>query len=407
MNLTNRKTCNIFIIIQLILLLTLCLISCEKASDDSESNSTNNKQNNSNTNSNNQQNESKNNNDLNENTNTANNVENENTNSVNTELNNNTDNDSGNNNLANSNNPTNNNLANSENSNDSGFHDQGTPEKLRQHVEFLAELNPPRSGVNIDSLNIAAEYIFNEFTNAGGEDVQYQEFLVGNKTYKNVRAFFGPETDKIIVVGAHYDAFDPVAGADDNASAVAGLIALSHMVSEITPNHRLEFVAYTLEEPPYYNTENMGSVHHAKYIKNENIEVEIMICLEMIGYYTDEPNSQDYPLDQLLDIYGPVGNFLAIIGKMDQAELIGNVHRLMQGITDLQIEWLPAPDYMQGIDFSDHRSYWAEGYPAVMVTDTGFYRNKNYHTLGDTPDTLDYSRMAMAVKAIFNAVSNY
>jgi hypothetical protein len=131
-----------------------------------------------------------------------------------------------------------------------------------------------------------------------------------------------------------------------------------------------------------------------------------MICLEMIGYYTDLPNSQEYPLMGMASVYGNRGDFIALVGMMGEPTLVRSVKRAMLAAGDLPIVSANAPRSIPGVDFSDHRNYWAFGYPAVMLTDTAFYRNPNYHAPGDTQDTLDYQRMAKLVDQIESAVMN-
>src|SRR5437667_213867 len=171
-----------------------------------------------------------------------------------------------------------------------------------------------------------------------------------------------------------------------------------------TPATRVDLVAFTLEEPPYYDTEWMGSHVHAAALRREGVAVRAMIALEMIGYFSDAPGSQRLPHLLLRVVYPSTGNFVAVIGRLGEAQLARRVKRAMQDATDLDVYSMNAPAWIPGIDFSDHRSYWAQGYPAVMVTDTAFYRNDRYHTPRDTPDTLDYRRMADVVRGVHRAV---
>jgi hypothetical protein len=162
-------------------------------------------------------------------------------------------------------------------------------------------------------------------------------------------------------------------------------------------------VAYTLEEPPYFGSSKMGSAVHAQSLRRAGVKIRAMICLEMIGYYSDRPFSQEYPLHALKLIYPTRGNFLAVVGRGDDVALIRRVKRAMQG-GPLAIRSLNDPLNMTGTDLSDHASYWRQGYPAVMLTDSAFYRNQAYHEAGDTEDRLDYRRMAQVVEAAYQAV---
>ncbi len=217
-------------------------------------------------------------------------------------------------------------------------------------------------------------------------------------------AQFGPDTKERIVVGAHYDAAGPYPGADDNASGVAGLIELAHLLGKATLPLRVELVAFTLEEPPHFATFQMGSAVHAASLKKQGVSVRLMVSLEMIGYFSDASGSQGFPTPALKPFYPSAGNFITIVGKPSEGALVRRVKKAMQAASPLPVYSINAPQTVPGIDFSDHRNYWQAGYPAVMLTDTAFYRNKNYHTEQDTPETLDYRRMALVVEGIYAAV---
>lgn len=281
-------------------------------------------------------------------------------------------------------------------------------ERLYLDVEKLTSINPPRNYNNVESLDKAAEHIFTEFDKLDCS-IERQYFPVGDKEYQNVICSFGDEKAKRIVIGAHYDVDGDQPGADDNASAVAGLLELARLINVNKPNldYRIDFVAYSLEEMPHFKTENMGSAVHAKSLKEENAEVELMICLEMIGYFTEEENSQKYPTSLMKTVYPNRGNFIAVVSKLGQGSITRKVKREMIANSDIEVYSINAPTNLPGIDFSDHQSYWKEGYNAVMVTDTSFFRNPNYHKQTDTIDTLNFDKMAQVVEGIYGAVINY
>ena len=282
-------------------------------------------------------------------------------------------------------------------------------ERLYETVKVLTEIKPARNSYNIPSLEKAAAYIKKEFETLG-LDTEEQKYLTPDKNiYKNIIARYGNKTDEIIVIGAHYDVCGDQDGADDNASAVAGLLEIARLVAELKPDlkYQLEFVAYSLEEPPYFATPYMGSAVHAKNLKDEGIEVKAMICLEMIGYFTDEPKSQTYPISALKVIYPSVGNFIAVVGNFSQGKLTRHMKKYMLQGGNIPVYSINAPKMMTGIDFSDHRNYWALGYPAVMINNTSFYRNKNYHQATDTIDTLDFDKMTEVVKGVYWAIANF
>jgi hypothetical protein len=275
--------------------------------------------------------------------------------------------------------------------------------RLEAHVRQLSEEFHPRNFANSDRLNLAAEYIKTEFSKSGGS-VKEQTFFDEKKEYRNIIVSFGPENGERIIIGAHYDSCFDTPGADDNASGVAGLIELARLFGKEKPSVRIDLVAYTLEEPPFFSTEQMGSFVHAKSLQDENAKVRLMICLEMIGYFSDEKNSQKFPIPGMGLIFPDQGNFISVVGNFTNILTTRKIKRLMDNSTVLPVYSINAPAFLPGIDFSDHKNYWNFGFEAVMITDTAFFRNQNYHTLKDTADTLDYKKMALVVEATFDAV---
>jgi len=280
-----------------------------------------------------------------------------------------------------------------------------TPESLHAHVKTLSVDFAPRSYQNRYHLAQCVAYIREHFQ-AAGATVTVHEYTIDGSTFENVIGTFGPETGRRVIVGAHYDGCDTTPGADDNASGVAGLLALAELLSDDAHRSalRVDLVAYCTEEPPHFGGSDMGSYRHAQWLAEQKVEVAAMICLEMIGYFTDEPESQDYPFAALKLIYPSTGNFIAVVGNTQQRALLTSVKQAMAGATDLPVYSAAIPEMVPGVDFSDHRSYWEFNYPAVMITDMAFYRNKAYHTEADTHDRLDYARMAKVVVGIHEAV---
>jgi len=276
------------------------------------------------------------------------------------------------------------------------------PTRLEAHVRALVSFSP-RNETHPENLDRAAAWISRELQDTGGR-VEDQAFEANGAVYRNVLAHFGPESRERIVVGAHYDAAGPYPGADDNASGIAALIELARLLGETPPSIHVELVAFTLEEPPSFTTPAMGSAVHAASLRKRGISVRAMIALEMIGYFTDAPGSQEYPVSILKLFYPTRGNFIGVVGKLGQGSLVRRVRRAMRRASPLPVHAISAPISLPGVDFSDHRSYWEAGYEAVMITDTAFYRNPNYHAADDTPETLDYARMAMVVEGVYGAV---
>ncbi len=276
------------------------------------------------------------------------------------------------------------------------------PARLRTHVEALAGF-APRDLSHPANLDRAAAYIDAEFRQAGG-DVYQQSYWVERKEFRNVIARFGPESEERVVVGAHYDAFDDYPAADDNASGVAGLIELAYLLGQAKLPLRVELVAYTLEEPPQFRGTLMGSAIHASGLAAGGVRLRAMIGLEMIGFFSDAPGSQQYPVSGLKLLYPDSGNFISVVGNFLDASLVRRVKKAMTAANDLPVRSINAPRFVPGIDFSDHLNYWDHGYRAVMISDTAFYRNPHYHLPSDKPETLDYERMAKVVQQLFAAV---
>ncbi|MEM1156976.1 MAG: M28 family peptidase [Verrucomicrobiota bacterium] len=280
------------------------------------------------------------------------------------------------------------------------------PGSLAAHVRFLSEDCHPRNFQNHENLARAAVYIKQQFT-AAGCAVEMQSFSDGLHEYQNVIGRLGPVDGPLIIVGAHYDSYDDTPGADDNASGVAGLIELARLVWQHPLEYRIEFVAYCLEEPPYFRSEQMGSFVHAARLKETGTAVELMVNLEMIGYFNSRPRSQTYPSRLFHLFYPSRGDFVLCVGKMDQRVEVRRFFRGMRGATPLDARALCAFEFIPGVDFSDHLNYWKHGYPAVMVTNTAFYRNPAYHTHRDTADRLNYHKMAEVVISVYAGLRGF
>ena len=283
---------------------------------------------------------------------------------------------------------------------------QAEQTRLHADVQFLTTLHPARNHHNLNSLNKAADYIKGIFEQLDCI-VTEQPFYAEGRLYRNIIASFGPPEAERIVIGAHYDVCGDQPGADDNASAVAGLLETARLLHQHRPllRHRFDFVAYPNEEPPYFGTEYMGSAVHAKSLYAARVPVRAMLCFEMIGYFSDEPNSQRFPNEALAAQYPAIGNFIVVVGKLGQEAFTHEIQKLMQphaGLLDVQRVNLPESMGLAGL--SDHRNYWRYGYDAVMINDTSFLRNPHYHQKTDTIETLDFLRMAQVVNGVFGAL---
>ncbi len=274
---------------------------------------------------------------------------------------------------------------------------------IKAHFQAILQTENYRNHKNLEALNQTALYIYNHFQKFA-DTVYYQPYSVNGKEYKNVVCAFGTKNLERIVVGAHYDVCGPQDGADDNASGVVGLLELARMLKGKTLNYEIELVAYTLEEPPYFRTENMGSFIHAKSLFDSDTKVKGMVVLEMIGFFKDTKHTQDYPLGILKLIYGSRGDYITLVKKFGAGSFVRRFSKQFKKAKTVKTKKFTGPASLPGIDFSDHLNYWQFGFPAMMITDTAFYRNKNYHQSTDTLETIDISRMAKVIDGVFEAL---
>ncbi|WP_223670456.1 M28 family peptidase [Kangiella shandongensis] len=281
--------------------------------------------------------------------------------------------------------------------------------RLQASVKTLSHDIPRETGVT-SQLDSARDYIYRQLSEYV-KDVELQSYEHEGQTFHNVIAKIkeGKGCPRI-VFGAHYDAYKGLPGADDNASGVAALLELARLLSQPEVSDKIncsvELVAYANEEPPFFRTEGMGSYVHAKGLKEGNAQVQVMISLETMGFFSDEEGSQLYPVAFLEYLYPGKGNFITVVGNVGQIMPTRELKSAMQSVMDTQVYSINAPLSVPGIDYSDHRNYWAFGYPAVMVTDTAFNRNLNYHTADDTYEKLDYQRMAEVVNGLLHFVAS-
>lgn len=272
--------------------------------------------------------------------------------------------------------------------------------RVENDLHTITKTEQSRNFKNIEALNFVAQYIFNEFSKSC-DTVFFQTYLVNGVEYKNVIGSVGLDNKERIIVGAHYDVAGDQEGADDNASGVVGLIELSRLIYKDALNYRIDFVAYSLEEPPFFRTTNMGSYIHAKSLYEDEIEVKGMICLEMIGYFDDGKNSQKYPIGLLKLFYGSKGDYITVVQKFGNGKFGRQLKSKIKKQGLIKTKSFKGPASLQGIDFSDHLNYWKYGYSAVMITNTAFYRNSNYHENTDKMETLDINRMCLVIDEVY------
>ena len=278
--------------------------------------------------------------------------------------------------------------------------------ELAALVRTLAVTIGPRSYKDPANLNAAADFISQRLESFGYE-VTAQPYQAGELAVRNILAERrGTEQpDRVIVVGAHYDSVAGSPGADDNASGVAVLLELARLHAQTRFGKTVRFVAFTLEEPPFFRSRHMGSRVYARALKERGELVEAMLCLESVGHYSQEERSQSFPflVFWLRWRYPTTGNFITIVSNADSEPLQTQVRDALKVHMSLPVETYIGPWWIPGVDWSDHGSFWNEGYPAVMLTDTALFRNPHYHRSTDLPETLDYQAMTDLVRGLSEA----
>ncbi len=273
-------------------------------------------------------------------------------------------------------------------------------ENVVRDVRVLAWEIGDRNVLAYENYLKAADYIEDQLQ-AASYEVRRQSFEAERRTCYNLEAELRGISDpgRILVIGAHYDSVFGTPAANDNASGVAALLAIARAMADDEPDITVRFVAFANEEPPYFQTEYMGSLVYARAARERGDDIIGMVSLETIGYYSDEPGSQRYPsLFRLL--YPGEGNFIGFVGN------VGSRHFLRRGIAAFRAhalmpsEGASIPAFIEGVGWSDHWAFWQAGYPGFMVTDTAPFRYPYYHTTEDTPDKLDYPRMTRVVDGL-------
>lgn len=253
----------------------------------------------------------------------------------------------------------------------------------------------------------AADFIENSFSRAGLQP-RRDSYGLNGKVCHNIEATVRgaqgaaasqPPDSKIILIGAHYDSVFGSPGANDNGSGVAAMLALARRFATKSTTHTLRFVAFVNEEPPYFQTSEMGSLVYAGRCKAHGDEIKAMISLETIGYFSDAPNSQKYP-GALGAFYPRVGNFIGFVGNVGSRELLRRAVAVFREQKKLPSQGAALPSFVPGVGWSDQWSFWQHKYPGIMITDTAPFRYPHYHAATDTPDKLDYDRFALVVSGV-------
>lgn len=282
--------------------------------------------------------------------------------------------------------------------------ERAVSEALRRNVEKLAGEIGRRSVYQPKALKAAADFIESSFRDVG-HTVSRQTFTAQNEPCANIEAEIRGDShpEEIVVIGAHYDSVMWSPGADDNASGVAALLALAHATAAAKPARTMRFVAFVNEEPPFFKAEGMGSLAYARRCRERGENVVAMISLESLGIYSDAPKSQSYPFPIGL-FYPSRGDFVAFVSRTTDRRLVQQCLASFRRHTQFPSEGAALPGALPGIDWSDHWAFWQAGYPAIMVTDTAPFRANDYHQESDTPEKLDYDRLARVVTGLEKVV---
>ncbi|HKA39431.1 MAG TPA: M20/M25/M40 family metallo-hydrolase [Burkholderiales bacterium] len=269
---------------------------------------------------------------------------------------------------------------------------------LRRHVTAIASRE--HNFFNPSELAASALYIERALA-ASGYPVASQRFQVEKLEVRNIEVEVkgGARASEIVIIGAHYDSIIGAPGANDNGSGVAALLELARLFKDAGPARTLRFVAFVNEEPPFYHGDAMGSREYARRSKKRGENIVAMLALETIGYYSDAPGSQRYPFPLGL-FYPSTGNFVAFVSNLASRPLLHEALSSFRRHAGIPSEGVAAPALIPGVDWSDHWSFWQEGWPALMVTDTALFRYPHYHSREDTPDKVDYERLARVVTGL-------
>lgn len=279
-----------------------------------------------------------------------------------------------------------------------------TSDRLRRHVYTLAKDIGPRNIWQGSSLSSTVAYMEKVLTGLGYV-VRQQKFSADNVPALNLEVEIAGrlKPEEIVVVGAHYDTVFGCPGANDNGSGIAALLELARLLADTGPLRSIRLVAFANEEPPFFFSKNMGSRHYAARSRKRQEKIVAMLSLETMGYFSDESGSQRYPFPFSL-FYPDTANFIGFVGNIRSHNLVRRATGSFRRHARFPSQGLAAPFFITGVGWSDHWSFWQEGYPAIMVTDTAFFRYGAYHTPADTPEKLDYERMARVVTGLGSTI---
>jgi Zn-dependent M28 family amino/carboxypeptidase len=272
--------------------------------------------------------------------------------------------------------------------------------RLEAHVTHLAGTIGERNYRRPVALDAAATYVETTLEQLG-YGVVAQPFAVNGQPFRNIEVTIRGlrEPEEIVVVGGHYDSVVGTPGADDNATGTAAVLELARLLRDARPERTVRLVAFANEEPPFFLTEHMGSRVYARAAARRGDRIVAMLSLETIGYFSSEPGSQRYPPPLNL-AYPDRGDFIGFVGNVASRALVRQSVAAFRRHARFPSEGVAAPAWLPGVGWSDHAPFWHAGYPALMITDTAPFRNPAYHSAADTPERIDYGRMARVVHGV-------
>ena len=276
---------------------------------------------------------------------------------------------------------------------------------LYGHVHALSVVIGSRSIWEYKKLQEAEQYI-RTFLEGEGIPFSLQGYDHEGNRYNNIVVTLEGESrrDESVVIGSHYDTVYGTPGADDNASAVAVLLELCRTLKDYRPDRTLKMIFFVLEEPPSFRTPAMGSTVYAMQARDRGENIVGMISLEMVGYFNEAEGTQAFPVPGLQWLFPDRGDFIGVVGNVHSRELTLAVAESLKAGSAIPVEHFVALPFIPGIGSSDHGSFWKMGFRAVMVTDTAFYRNPNYHSPEDTIETLRFDKMSQIVRGLVHVV---
>jgi Zn-dependent M28 family amino/carboxypeptidase len=281
---------------------------------------------------------------------------------------------------------------------------EGLERRLIEHVRVLGGTIGERNLYRPQALRASADYIRRVWTDQGFVVTEESYEVAGQSSANLVVEQKGSgQPGGIVLVGAHYDSLIGTPGANDNATGVALLLEMSRAFKQEPPARTVRFVAFVNEEPPYFLTGQMGSSVHARQARRRGEDILAMFSLETMGYYSNARGTQRYPFPFGL-AYPSTGNFLAVVGNLPSRPLVVDFLRHFMATSDFPVEGVATFEWIPGINWSDHWSFWKEGYPALMLTDTAPYRYPEYHSRFDVPERINPGEFARAAHGVIHAV---